>query len=297
MTAIRSEIRRVTRHGSPAFNCTVAVESVTWLSTGFRRVAVSGDGLAAYGDVLPADAFKIMIPDGGPVALPERGADKIPYWRDGRQPLLRAFTVRHFDRTRNRVEFDAMVHDGGVAMTWLSTVQPGDVLGLGGMRHEFHAGDVDRHLIVGDASALPAVAAIVESLEPGTPATVYLAADHDDDRALVPAKPGVTVHRVPGGSPTGAGSPLETAVREREQRDGKIQAWLAAEASVVRELRRFAVHDLAVGHDDLHAAAYWKAGVNSTDMDTVYLERYGREIAAGADVSDPDVREKVELEV
>jgi hypothetical protein len=65
----------------------------------------------------------------------------------------------------------------------------------------------------------------------------------------------------------------------------------------VRELRRFAVRDLAVDHHDLHAAAYWKAGIDSTDMDTLYLERYGREIASGADVSDPDVREKVELEV
>jgi NADPH-dependent ferric siderophore reductase len=300
MAAIRTEIRNLTKNGAPPFNCAVTVESVAAVSPGFRRVAVRGDGLADYAQVRPADAFKIMVPpDGaGTVDFPQRGADGIPYWPEGtRQPVLRAFTVRHFDASARRLEFDAMAHDGGVAMAWLGNARPGDVIGLGGMRREFHAGDVDRHLIVGDSSALPAIAAIVESLEPGTPTTVHLAVGHDDDRNLVPAKDGVTIHWVTGGSPAGPDSALERAVREQERPDGRVQAWLGAEASVVRGLRRFVTAELGVGHDDLHAAAYWKAGINSTDNDTVLLQRYVKEISSGADASDPDVREKVELEV
>ena len=90
---------------------------------------------------------------------------------------------------------------------------------------------------------------------------------------------------------------LVAAVRQGERPNGRTQAWIAAEAGVVRELRRFVVGELGVARDVLHAAAYWKSGLDSTEGDAVLLERYREEVAAGADVSDPDVRERVELEL
>jgi hypothetical protein len=48
MASIRQEIRRLTRNGPGPFSCDVAVEWVEPVTTGFRRVAVSGDGLSAY---------------------------------------------------------------------------------------------------------------------------------------------------------------------------------------------------------------------------------------------------------
>lgn len=298
MTAIKTEIRRLVREGAPPFNCEVTVDAVTPVSAAFVRVGVHGDGLAAYRDVLPADAFKVMLPpDGhGRVDFPQRGADGLPYWPEGtRQPLLRAFTVRHFDASARRLEFDVLQHEG-LTQQWLDAVRAGDVIGLGGMRHEFHAGDVDEHLIVADASALPAVASVIDSWDTDAPATVYLAAGDTSDRALVPEREGVTVHWIDDASPVGPGSKLERAARQCETEGGRIQAWFAAEASVVRELRRWAGTELGVAREDLHAAAYWKAGLSGTQTDAVHLRRYEREAAAGADVADPDLREKIEFE-
>lgn len=299
MTALRTEIRRLAREGAPPFNCSVAVESVREVSASYVRVAVHGAGLEAYRDVLPADAFKAMLPPPGhaTVDFPARGADGLPYWPEGtRQPVLRAFTVRRFDPARLLVEFDVLSHDG-VASAWLRRVEPGDVIGLAGMRHEFHAGDVSRHVIAGDASALPAVAAIVEALPAATPATVYLGVADESDKSLLPRRDGIEVHWVPGGSPLGPDSALAAAVRAGERPAGRIQAWLAAEASVVRDLRRWAVDELGVAREDLHAAAYWKAGLDSTEVDAVNLDRYGREAERGADLSDPDTRERVEFAI
>ncbi|HVW41216.1 MAG TPA: hypothetical protein VHC18_07695 [Amycolatopsis sp.] len=63
----------------------------------------------------------------------------------------------------------------------------------------------------------------------------------------------------------------------------------------MRDLRRWALDELGVAREDLHAAAYWKAGLDSTAVDAVHLDRYGKEVERGADVSDPDTRERVEL--
>ncbi|MBL7498849.1 siderophore-interacting protein [Frankia sp. CNm7] len=301
MAGIRQEIRRITRTGSARLACVVSVESVTVVSPGFARVTVRGDGLDAYRDVMPADAFKAMLPPDARSTVDgvEWDANGLPRWPStGRAPLPRAFTVRRFDPAARRIEFDAMLHAGGLVRSWLDRARPGATIGLIGMRRDFYAGDgVTRHVIAADSSALPAVAAIVESLDPGVRATVYLAVDHDADLALVPARDGVEVVRVAGGSPAGAGSPLEKALRERERPGGRVQAWLAAEAGVVRALRRWALADLAVSIDDLHATAYWKAGLDSDARDGADLVRYGSELAAGGDPTDPGLRERVELEV
>nr|WP_255430312.1 siderophore-interacting protein [Streptomonospora sp. PA3] len=164
------------------------------------------------------------------------------------------------------------------------------------MRREFHPGTgVDRHLLIGDSSALPAIAAITESLPPHVPAAVYLAVGNGSDRDLLPRRGGVAVHWVEGASPSGSRSPLQRAVQDNETACGRTQVWLAAEAGVVRELRRLVLGGLGVARTDLHSAAYWKAGLDSTRLDDAGLRRYEREIAAGADPYDPATREAVEL--
>ena len=148
--------------------------------------------------------------------------------------------------------------------------------------------------MIGDACTLPAISAIIESLPIGLQATVYLAVDDDSDRQLVPQRDGVEVRWVGSGSPVGAESALERATRTYVPPPGRTQVWLGAEASVMRELRRFVLGELGVARTDLHSAAYWKSGLD-TQLDTVQLGRYKQVMAAGADAADPDTRDEVEL--
>ncbi|KIH99116.1 hypothetical protein LP52_09365 [Streptomonospora alba] len=298
MASVREEIRRLSKQGR-RLDCQVRIESMAAVSDGFTRVVVAGEELAAYRDERPADAFKLLLPAGGrgTPALPQRGeGGPASRPRETRPPVFRAFTVRHFDRLRCRITFDALRHEG-FTRRWLRRASVGDTIGLAGMRCEFHQdAGADRHLLIGDSSALPAIAGIIESLSE-VPATVYVAAEHDSDMRLLPRREHVTVHRVVGGSPTGAGSLLEQAVRAGERPGGRIQAWLAAEAGVMRELRRFLLGELGVARTDLHSAAYWKSGLDSTRLDEAALRRYERVVADGADPADPDTRDDVELRV
>lgn len=116
------------------------------------------------------------------------------------------------------------------------------------------------------------------------------AVKHLSDRELLPVTEGASVRWV-------SDTELTQAIRHGERTGGRIQAWIATEAAVVRELRRLVVDELGVARDDLHAAAYWKAGRSSTETDALLLQRYRRAAEAGGDVSDPDVRERVEMEI
>ncbi|GAA5063268.1 siderophore-interacting protein [Nocardia callitridis] len=289
MPGIRQKIRALSTANRP-FSITVRVESVRQLTPGFRRVTVSSDEFGEYADPAPADAFKLLIPpDGhGRVDFPQRGEDGLPFWPEGAvQPVLRAFTVRAYDAAARRLEFDVAEHATGVAMDWVAATAPGSLIGLAGMRREFAVGDgAEAFLFVADASALPAVAAITESLDTTAPVEAYLTVTHEQDRALLPARDNLTVHWV---------TDLTTALDQHPTPPRRTQVWLGAEASVVRTLRRRILDDWHIDRDDLHAAAYWKAGQDSTQLDSINLVRYQKAAEEGHNMVDPDLRERIEL--
>ena len=272
--------------------CPVTVERVDALTPHFSRVTVQGDGLAAYRTIQPADAFKLMIPAGGTgsVRMPKVGPNGAPVWpQDRPAPLTRGFTVRTFDPATRRLAFDVAIHGGGPAMTWLENTRPGDSLVLLGMRREFHAGDVDHHLLIGDSTSLPAIASIVESLD--MPSTVFLQAETPAEQALVKGD----VHWILSPPVTGPGSVLEQAVRTFSKPVGRLQAWCAAEAGVVRAIRPYLVNELGVRRDDLHTVAYWIAGQTAESGDAERMRAFAKATEEGLDTTDPAVIQALEF--
>lgn len=285
---LRHQLRELARI-NVAFTVPVTVESVRRLSPGFSRIAVAGDGLAQYTRREPADAFKLMFPPDGSrrIDYPRRGEDNIPYWPEGTtQPLLRAFTVRTFDPDRSRLEFDVALHASGMFVDWLRAGPVGCQVALSGMRREFAPGhEVDSYVFAGDAGALPAIAAVVESLDASV--TCYLQVPDRADRELLGARDGLTVHWV---------DDLATGLPDHPP-PGRVQVWLAAEAGAVRAVRGQVIGRWGVDRDDLHASAYWRSGHDATRFDAVNLVRYQQAAGQGLDITDPDVREELELRV
>lgn len=298
MTSIRAEIRRLTREAAARVTCPVTVESITPLTAHFRRVTVSAAALSACPGIRPTDAFKLMLPPRGrEFTCPDSDEEGMPRWPDGQRPVLRAYTVRHVDADAGRLCFDVALHGGGLGTAWLAAARPGETAGLAGMRHEFHAvPGVDHHVLIADASGLPAAAAILELLRPHRRVSVFLETGDEADRDLVDGGHGAELTWRIGEPSHGSGSALAAAVREGlTTTEGRAQVWIAAEAGVVRELRRHALADLGVDRDDLHASAYWKAGQTSESRDEHILARYRQAIRDGLDVSDPDVISTIEL--
>ncbi|WP_327291985.1 siderophore-interacting protein [Streptomyces sp. NBC_01198] len=178
-------------------------------------------------------------------------------------PRTRTYTVRAWDPAAGELTVDFVHHgDEGLAGPWAAAARPGDgiyFLGPGGGYAPDPA--ADWHLLAGDESALPAVAAAVEQLPPGAVARVLVevADPADEQKLLVRGDVEVTwLHR--GGRPVGEA--LVAAVTGLEFPPGDVQVFVHGEAGFVKELRRYVRVDRGVARERLSVSGYWRRGAD-----------------------------------
>lgn len=224
------------------------------------RVTLGGDELAGFGGEGPDRRIKMFFPVPGQdrPALP-RATSGGPLWPAGEpRPSIRTYTVRRFDAAAGEMDVDFVLHEGhGPAAAWARDARPGAWVGVSepGGRYVPDP-EAAFHLVVGDESALPAVATVLEALPVGVPALAYLeVADAAEEQPL----PRVAdVHWVHRGDRT-AGEPLADAVRTAALPAGRGQAWLAGESACVRELRRHLLDDRGLHRRAVYSTGYWRA--------------------------------------
>ncbi|MEU6558073.1 siderophore-interacting protein [Nocardia nova] len=294
MESIKAGIRQRAL-GNQLLSLELTVAQVDSVSPGFTRVTLEGDALAGYTDPRAADAFKLMLPadPGAVVDAPERDGSGLPAWSgETPPPVLRAFTVRRFDSAAQRLAFDVARHEQGVSIDWLASLRPGDTVALTGMRPEWALADsVTDHVLIGDRSAVPAIAAIIESLGPEHTVSAYVELPDPADIAVLPQHPNLTLREVADIGDAVHDTPSSIAAGRR------TQVWIAAEAAQVRKIRAHATEMWGVDRADMLARAYWKLGITSTDNDSAELVEYQRAIADGADIYSPELAEAIELGV
>ncbi|MFE9377786.1 siderophore-interacting protein [Streptomyces sp. NPDC006855] len=258
----------------------VRVVDVERVTPGTARIGFTADELPGLLEDRPDQQMKLCLPrDGQPEPrLPECGSDD-PYgmrWYEAylaipeaERPRMRSFTVRSYDRRRNVMTVDFVLHGaGGPASRWGAAARLGDVLGMVGPSSLYARPlpEARRMLLAGDETALPAVATVLEALPAGTGAVVYAeVADAAEERELPPAAGGAEVrwvHRDRGGSLVdavrGAGADL----------DGVDAAWVAGEASAVRALRRHLVEDRELPKSAVEFSGYWRRALTQDDAPT-----------------------------
>ncbi|MEU3068658.1 siderophore-interacting protein [Streptomyces sp. NPDC006906] len=258
----------------------VRVVDVERVTPGTARIGFTADELPGLLEDRPDQQMKLCLPrDGQPEPrLPECGSDD-PYgmrWYEAylaipeaERPRMRSFTVRSYDRRRNVMTVDFVLHGaGGPASRWGAAARVGDVLGMVGPSSLYARPlpEARRMLLAGDETALPAVATVLEALPAGTGAVVYAeVANAAEERELPPAAGGAEVrwvHRDRGGSLVdavrGAGADL----------DGVDAAWVAGEASAVRALRRHLVEDRELPKSAVEFSGYWRRALTQDDAPT-----------------------------
>ncbi|MEU8826473.1 siderophore-interacting protein [Streptomyces sp. NPDC048636] len=236
------------------------------------RVVLGGDGLAAFSAGEWTDHYvKLLFPAPG-ASYPEpfdieRIRAEFP--RD-QWPVTRTYTVRGWDPAARELALDFVVHgDEGLAGPWARLAEPGQeihLLGPGGAYAP--RADADWHLLVGDESALPAIATALERLaaRPGgpgnadrAPVRVFLevAGPEEEHKLTVPDGAEVVwLHR--GAAPVGEA--LVAAVRALEFPPGQVHAFVHGEAGFVKEIRRHLRLDRQVPREWLSVSGYWRRG-------------------------------------
>ncbi|MEW1908471.1 siderophore-interacting protein [Kitasatospora sp. NPDC085895] len=228
-----------------------------------QRVVLGGDGLAAF----PAGAFtdhyvKVLFGAEG-VTYPEpfdleRIREEFPreQW-----PVTRTYTVRAWNPELRELTLDFVVHgDEGLAGPWAVRARPGETvrfMGPGGG----YAPDTtaDWHLLAGDESALPAIAAALEALPADAEVRAFVeVAGPEEEQKFDSAAEVVWLHR--GDRPVG--ELLVEAVRALEFPAGRVHAFVHGEAGFVKELRALLRVDLGIPREDLSVSGYWRLGHN-----------------------------------
>jgi NADPH-dependent ferric siderophore reductase len=229
------------------------------------RIVVGGDGLHDFATSGLTDHYvKIVFPHEG-VDYPEPFSVKHVRATMPRElwPRLRSYTVRAWDADARELTLDFVHHgDKGLAGPWAAQARPGDVvlmLGPGGG----YAPDAeaDWHLMAGDESALPAIAASLEALPGHALAHVLVEVDGpEDEQKLGTAADARIVWVYRGARPVGEA--LVAAVRGLEFPEGDVHAFVHGEAGFVKELRRHLRLERGIPLERLSISGYWRLGVD-----------------------------------
>jgi len=178
--------------------------------------------------------------------------------REPVRAVFRTYTIRRHRPELGEVDIDFVLHgDEGPGSRWASNARPGDHVGLWGPRAEYAPPPgTDWVLLAGDETALPAIGAILESLPRDATARVFVEVASPEERQHLDAPKGAEVrwvHRSDGES-------LLAAVREAGLPPGRPYAWVAAESSAVKQIRRHLVDDRGIDREAIYFSGYWKRG-------------------------------------
>jgi NADPH-dependent ferric siderophore reductase len=225
------------------------------------RITLRGAELRGFESASFDDHVKVFFPAPGtsvPV-LPLIGSDG-PARPAGAVPsICRDFTPRRFDPIAGELDLEFFLHEAGPATTWAVHAAVGQSLGIGGPRGSMIIPTrFDWHLLIGDDTALPAMARRLEELPRGVRAIVI--AEVAGSYAQVDFKSHVDMqvtwcHRE-GPKPRSMAEALEDLP---PLPPGEGYAWAAGEAADVRRIRSQLV-SRGMDKSRIRAAAYWKRG-------------------------------------
>lgn len=228
------------------------------ISTHVMRIWLRGEGLAHF----PADCvgahLKLLFPQPGQAEplLPQWGAAG-PVWADATQkPTIRTYTVQDFDGQRLAIDF--VLHGvAGPAANWARQAEIGSCLGvsLPGKPWAWLHSD-SHHLLAGDLTALPMLAALLAQLPAGAKGAAFISVPHASDIQTLIAPDGVEVHWLVDADPHQGEWSL--AVQAWPWPQTTVCVTAAGEAKPLQQLRRYLKQQRQQPRELLYAVPFWK---------------------------------------
>lgn len=249
------------------------------ISPHFVRVTIGGEGLREFVPLGHDQWFRLFLP------TPEQQTLRLPtstgkLWyaqylamSKATKPIVRNYSVRAF-RSADRalygdtpeIDIDFVRHgsgdDAGPASAWATSATPGGEVALldEGLIHNPDP-DARRYLLVGDESALPAIAGILESAPADVRGEAFLEIPHADDVQDVTVPAGMTLHWLPRSDPHGRPGELALeAVRSAELPEPPDYTFAAGEAALATGVRRHLVSERGVAKSDVVFTGFWRYG-------------------------------------
>ena len=219
-----------------------------------RRITLGGPELAGFVSLGSDDHIKLMFAQNA-AELAALQSPTFSIKGDGPQPAMRDYTPRRFDLSLGELDIDFVLHGDGPASTWAEQAQVGQHLYIGGPRGSMIVPDIfDSYLLIGDETALPAIARRLEELPAGRRVLAVIEiADAAEQQALQSAAE-VDVIWVLRGQ-----ADLLDTVRTLTLPSGALYTFVAMETKLSRQVRRVLLDTHKVDEAFLKAVGYWRA--------------------------------------
>jgi NADPH-dependent ferric siderophore reductase len=112
--------------------------------------------------------------------------------------------------------------------------------------------------MVGDESALPAIAASLEALPEAAEVVVRLLADGPDHEIELTTRGALDLRWLHRTGTTGDVDQLVDAIRGVAPREGRVHAFVHGEADEIRALRRHLLGERGLHRRDMSCSPYWR---------------------------------------
>lgn len=170
--------------------------------------------------------------------------------------VKRRYTIRYARPERGEIDLDVLVHGHGPGSAWGASAAVGDAVEFQGPRGKLALVPAKWHLLVGDESAIPAIASICEALPPEEPALAVIEVQDESDEVPLHAD----VRWVARGAvPAGGAELLTDAVRGLALPDGAGHGYLMGETRAMVALRTV-FEERGIAHDAIFVKGYWNLG-------------------------------------
>ncbi len=233
-----SSLSRVQRVRHEIKRRELQVRRVEALSPHVRSITFAGEALADFVSASFDDHIKLFL--------------------DAAEPVRRDYTPRRYDAAAGELTLEFALHGEGPAASWAAQAEPGQRATIAGPRGSFIIPmDYDWHLLIGDETALPAVARRLEELPADAHVLVLLQVPDPADRRALPSAANVSLQWLADEAE------LLAAVRALALPVGEGYAWCAGEAGAMAALRKILVDEKGHSRHAIRAAAYWKRGASA----------------------------------
>ena len=219
-----------------------------------RRITLGGEQLAGFVSLGSDDHIKLLFAQNAA----EQAALESPTFSvkgEGPQPAMRDYTPRRIDLSRGELDIDFVLHGDGPACTWAEQAKPGQHLHIAGPRGSMIVPDIfDSYLLVGDETAIPAIARRLEELPAGRKALVVIEIADEHEKQALDSAADVQVTWVVRGQ-----DELLGTVRDLQVPEGSLYAWVATETKLSRQVRRVLLDEHKLNDEFVKAVGYWRA--------------------------------------
>ncbi|OTG92146.1 siderophore-interacting protein [Acinetobacter sp. ANC 3813] len=240
----------------------IYVHSSEQLSAHLQRVYFRSDDFSDFPTNQNGAHIKLFFPDQPhqKPLLPQRNELGKVIWPEGKKPITRTYTIRHFLIQEQLLAIDFVRHaDFGIAADWAIHAQAGNILGLAGPGGPARFNpDVQYWVFIADLSALPMLAASLEQLPTHAQGQIWIEIEDEADQIELSYPAGMSLNwLVAHANPE---QQIDASLQQLDWDTQQISVTLAGESARVINLRKLLRTQYQLPKTHLYAVPYWKKG-------------------------------------